>query len=67
MEQYKIKWNNHKSFVTWQYLDLLRENKFTDCTIATEGQSLKAHRIVLAAASPYFLVSIKTLQADSRT
>nr|XP_053646509.1 uncharacterized protein LOC128698332 isoform X2 [Cherax quadricarinatus] len=33
---------------------LLRDDTYTDVTLTAEGQSLKAHRVVLCLASPYF-------------
>lgn len=37
--------------------ELLCERKLTDCKLMAEGKSINAHRLVLAAASPFFLVS----------
>merc|ERR1712071_325106 len=40
---------------TWSILSNLRDEKsFTDVTLACEGQTCKAHKMVLSACSPYF-------------
>jgi len=45
-------------------LDSLRENgSFCDVTVAIKGKEFKAHRVVLAAASPFFL---SLLESDMR-
>jgi hypothetical protein len=39
------------------------EKSFTDVTIACDGQSTKAHKMILSACSPYFKVTLlKNLQ-----
>merc|ERR1712008_579540 len=40
---------------TWSRLKHLRDEKsFTDVTLACDGQTCKAHKMVLSACSPYF-------------
>jgi hypothetical protein len=34
------------------------EKSFTDVTIACDGQSCKAHKMILSACSPYFKVGL---------
>lgn len=48
---YLLKKETHCSTVLDQ---LMRDETFTDVTLTAEGQSLRAHRIVLCLASPYF-------------
>ncbi|KAK8722996.1 hypothetical protein OTU49_011987 [Cherax quadricarinatus] len=48
---YLLKKETHCSTVLDQ---LLRDDTYTDVTLTAEGQSLRAHRIVLCLASPYF-------------
>ncbi|KAK8380660.1 hypothetical protein O3P69_007937 [Scylla paramamosain] len=48
---YLLKKEAHCSTVLDQ---LMRDETFTDVTLTAEGQSLRAHRIVLCLASPYF-------------
>lgn len=35
---------------------LLKEEKLTDVTLTAGGQTIKAHKVILAAASKYFEV-----------
>ncbi|XP_042206874.1 uncharacterized protein LOC121855819 isoform X2 [Homarus americanus] len=48
---YLLKKETHCSTVLDQ---LLRDDTYTDVTLTAEGQSLRAHRVVLCLASPYF-------------
>ncbi|KAK7793107.1 hypothetical protein R5R35_004401 [Gryllus longicercus] len=47
-------WKDHTREVVAVYKSLLENNFLVDCTLSAEGQSLKAHRLVLSACSPYF-------------
>ncbi|XP_071529148.1 uncharacterized protein [Panulirus ornatus] len=48
---YLLKKETHCSTVLDQ---LMRDDTYTDVTLTAEGQSLRAHRVVLCLASPYF-------------
>ncbi|GLG96135.1 BTB domain-containing protein, partial [Gryllus bimaculatus] len=55
MQQYCLRWNNHRTNLLTVFDDLLRSEAFTDVTLACEGgQSVKCHKMVLAACSSYF-------------
>ena len=42
---------------------VLRDDEyFTDVTLATEGHSVKAHRVILSACSNYFHAILKTMR-----
>ena len=56
-QQFCLKWNNHRSTILSVFDTLLEEESLVDVTLCTEGQFIKAHRIVLSACSPYFRVS----------
>ncbi|KAK7872894.1 hypothetical protein R5R35_004219 [Gryllus longicercus] len=47
-------WKDHTSELATVYKSLLENNFLVDCTLSAEGQTLKAHRLVLSACSPYF-------------
>lgn len=56
MEKIIVKWSGFEKSQCDQFLKLVDERRFTDCVLTAEGESIKAHRLVLAAASPYFMV-----------
>lgn len=49
-----IKWNNYESGLTRIFENMLDSESLCDVTIACDGQSLKAHKLILSACSPYF-------------
>ncbi|KAK7872890.1 hypothetical protein R5R35_004215 [Gryllus longicercus] len=51
---FSLCWEDHTRQLAAVYTSLLENNFLVDCTIFAEGQSLKAHRLVLSACSPYF-------------
>ena len=55
MEELCLKWTNYQSSVSTVFQSLRETEQFTDVTISTsEGNSMRAHRVVLCAASTYF-------------
>ncbi|KAF0701781.1 longitudinals lacking protein, isoforms H/M/V-like isoform X50, partial [Aphis craccivora] len=48
-----LRWNNHRSTLISVFDTLLKSGTLVDCTLAAEGQYLKAHKVVLLACSPY--------------
>lgn len=59
-QQFCLRWNNHQSTLISVFDTLLEKGTLVDCTLAAEGQFLKAHKVVLSACSPYFAVSTTT-------
>lgn len=55
-QQFCLRWNNHQSTLVSVFDTLLEKGMHVDCTLAAEGQTLKAHKVVLSACSPYFEV-----------
>ncbi|XP_063228447.1 longitudinals lacking protein-like isoform X7 [Bacillus rossius redtenbacheri] len=53
-QQFCLRWNNHQSTLVSVFDTLLESGTLVDCTLAAEGQYLKAHKVVLSACSPYF-------------
>lgn len=54
-QQYCLRWNNHRSNLLTVFDELLQSEAFTDVTLAVDGGlSIKCHKMVLAACSPYF-------------
>ena len=54
MSQFSIKWNNHESSIVRVFREMYDSETLCDVTIACEGESLQAHKLVLSACSPYF-------------
>nr|XP_053646578.1 protein tramtrack, alpha isoform-like isoform X1 [Cherax quadricarinatus] len=53
-QQFCLRWNNHQSNIISVFEQLLQTESFVDVTLAVEGMTLKAHKVVLSACSPYF-------------
>ncbi|TDG53388.1 hypothetical protein AWZ03_000203 [Drosophila navojoa] len=53
-QQFCLRWNNYQSNLTNVFDELLQNESFVDVTLACDGQSIKAHKMVLSACSPYF-------------
>ncbi|KAH8303592.1 hypothetical protein KR018_004685 [Drosophila ironensis] len=53
-QQFCLRWNNYQSNLTNVFDELLQSESFVDVTLACEGHSIKAHKMVLSACSPYF-------------
>nr|WBB44920.1 tramtrack p88 [Chrysogorgia stellata] len=53
-DQYCLKWNNHQSNLVGVFDSLLQAEALVDVTLSCEGQTLRAHKLVLSACSPYF-------------
>ncbi|EEB18840.1 zinc finger protein and BTB domain-containing protein, putative [Pediculus humanus corporis] len=53
-QQFCLRWNNYQSNLTNVFDQLLQSESFVDVTLACDGRSIKAHKMVLSACSPYF-------------
>lgn len=53
-EEFCLKWDNHNINLMTGFDQFLSKEVLVDVTIACEGLSLKAHKIVLSACSPFF-------------
>uniref|UniRef100_A0A182PP17 BTB domain-containing protein n=1 Tax=Anopheles epiroticus TaxID=199890 RepID=A0A182PP17_9DIPT len=64
-QTYCLRWNNHKSNLV-EILDaLIKMECYVDCTIYVDDQvQFKAHRVVLAANSPYFQSILQDVPMD---
>lgn len=53
-QQYCLRWRYHHSNLQTMFSQLLEREAFCDVTLACEGKTIKAHKIVLSACSTYF-------------
>lgn len=64
-QTYCLRWNNHKSNLVEILEALIKMECYVDCTIHLENQvQFKAHRVVLAANSPYFQSILQDMPMD---
>ena len=60
-ENYCLRWNEYEKKYAETFRVLRDDEYFTDVTLATEGHSVKAHRVILSACSNYFHAILKTM------
>merc|ERR1739844_222778 len=53
-QQFCLHWNDFQTNMVSSFKHLRDEKSFTDVTLACDGQTCKAHKMVLSACSPYF-------------
>ena len=59
-EKLCLKWNDFQDIVQTSFVELRTDTDFTNVTLACEDQSIKAHKVVLSACSPFFKNLLKT-------
>ena len=54
-EKLCLQWNEFQDNIKSAFGNLRKDNDFTDVTLACEdGQQVEAHKVILAASSPFF-------------
>ncbi|CAK1579314.1 unnamed protein product [Parnassius mnemosyne] len=53
-QQFCLRWNNHPTNLTDVLASLLQREALCDVTLACDGETVKAHKTILSACSPYF-------------
>ena len=54
-EKLRVQWNDYQENVKSAFGHLRGTNDFVDVTLACEdGQQIEAHKVILAASSPFF-------------
>ncbi|GLH14734.1 Longitudinals lacking protein, isoforms H/M/V, partial [Gryllus bimaculatus] len=53
-QQLVLSWKDHNGALVSVFENLLKRNTLVDCTLAADGQYVKAHKVVLSACSSYF-------------
>ncbi|XP_068085624.1 protein jim lovell [Anabrus simplex] len=51
---YSLRWNNHQNHILNAFDTLLQNETLVDVTLVCEETSVRAHKVVLSACSPYF-------------
>ena len=60
-EKLCLQWNDFKANVNSAFGRLRDDKEFTDVTLACEdGQQMEAHKVILAASSPFFEKILQT-------
>jgi len=52
-QQFCLRWNEHTGTMVKVFKQMLDNQAFVDCTLACEGKQIRAHKMILAACSPY--------------
>jgi len=55
----QLSWTSHSSQLIDGIAEILDKNELLDVTLTAEGKQIRAHKIILSAASTYFRVSFK--------
>ena len=58
-EKFCLKWNDFQNNISKAFKELKDDEDFFDVTLACEGNSLKAHKVILSACSPFFKSVLK--------
>ena len=59
-EKLCLQWNDFKDNVTSSFGELRQDKDLTDVTLACDdGKLVEAHKVVLAASSPFFMDILK--------
>ena len=58
-KRYHLKWEKHQQNLVSSFHALRRESRFCDVTIACDGKSIEAHKLVLSASSSVFNTILK--------
>lgn len=58
-QQYSLRWNDFHTSILSSFRHLRDQEDFVDVTLACDGCSFTAHKVVLSACSPYFRSLLK--------
>jgi len=58
-EQFCLRWNDFHSNITSAFAEIRDHDDFLDVTLVCEGETVKAHKLVLSACSPLFRLMLK--------
>lgn len=60
-----LKWNSFHSSLTSGFKSLWEEKGLVDVTLASDGQCIQAHKLILSACSPFFREVFKVIYASN--
>lgn len=58
-EQYCLKWNDFHANITGAFSEIRDDEDFLDVTLVANGQTIRAHKLVLSSCSPLFRTMLK--------
>ena len=53
-EKFCLRWNDFEANISSAFCDLQKEKDFSDVTLACADGQIEAHKVILAASSPFF-------------
>ena len=54
-EKFSLKWNDYQANISSSFSQMRKDQDFSDITLTCDGdQQIEAHKVVLAASSPFF-------------
>jgi len=53
-EKFCLRWNDFESNISSAFIELRQDKDFFDVTLACDDEQIQAHKVVLAACSPFF-------------
>ena len=53
-EKFCLRWNDFERNISHAFQELREDKDFFDVTIACDDEQMKAHKVILAACSPFF-------------
>ena len=61
-EKFCLRWNDFEANISSAFQDLKEEKDFTYVTLVCADQQVEAHRVILAACSPFFKRVLRQIQ-----
>jgi len=58
-EKFCLKWNDFEGNISLAFRDIREEKDFFDCTLSCGAKQVQAHKIILAACSPFFRSTLR--------
>ena len=59
-ERLRLKWDDFQENIQTHFRELRGDSDFTDVTLVCEDQSVKAHKVIISACSPFFKRLLKS-------